>query len=196
MSPLPRCGLGAFLLLVSACTTIRVEPNVSLASVRGLQRPSLDFELHRTGGSWLVSTPLDRRSAEGLDGEDLAQATVPFRAALLATEAFAGVARAAAGRRLHCDVQMYRGGSTYAGGMFLGLSLGLIPDLGNQECEIVALVTAPGREPRTYRASGNASTWLWLPLVPVGIVQCASQRSVLQQTVDAIVAQMAQDGWL
>jgi hypothetical protein len=62
--------------------------------------------------------------------------------------------------------------------------------------ELIATVRAEGKEPRTYRARTRSSTWLWLPLAPIGAVQFFTMLPALQQTVDSIAAQMAQDGWL
>lgn len=184
--------------LNSGCLTfVTVEPVLdAVPAPRAAQRPALDFGLHATLDPRLVAPELDGKAARELDGEDLAEATATFQGLLCATGAFASVERAPAGRRLHCELQARSAGMLHGGGVLFALTCGLVPELQTGADELVAQVTAPGRAPKSYRVTCHNSTWLWLPLLPVGLVQGLVQRFPPQQAVDALVAQMARDGWL
>lgn len=72
----------------------------------------------------------------------------------------------------------------------------MLPDVHGSHHELVARVTSPGRPPQTYTARSQSQTFVWVPLLPVGLWQAAFQSAPLQQAVDALVAQIAADGWL
>lgn len=187
--------LAPFALAFGGCCTIDVTPLVANEIALG-ERPVLHVNLNATVDPSLLLRTVSQDLATELDGEDLAVATDDLRAALAATDAFASVVRGRPGQGLHCELRLRSFEMVHFGALFFVLSLGVLPELHSNEYELVAEVTAPGRTPRTYTVVGRGDTWLWLPLLPIGLVQSVTQRSAQQQTVDGLVAQMARDGWL
>jgi hypothetical protein len=187
----------ALVLALASCRSVTVEPAAARPpALPASQRRPLDFELHVTDDPRLFSADLDESSTVVLDGEDIARLVPSFRGALEATTAFSTVTRARAGKRLHCDLSVRKCRAVWGGGFLLALSLGLLPDVEHQYYEIVARVSAPGRSPQTYTVRSHGQTFLWMPLVPVALVQLLVTSGTLQQTVDSLVAQIAADGWL
>jgi hypothetical protein len=191
--------LAAAGLLLASCTTITVEPQpLSLPALPAAARPALDFVLHTTKDPYLgLDFEGPRYASESrVDGEDLARATATIRAALEATAAFASVTRGGAGQRLHCDLRVRFRPADGSGAMIIFMSAGVLPFATDSHHELVATVTAPGRAPQDYTFRCETYTFAWVPLLPVAIVQGLFQSSPLQQIIDALVAQMAHDGWL
>jgi hypothetical protein len=182
----------------AACTTIRVEPEPARDLPLPVPRvPALAFDLHVAEDPRLTNPGIDTTWVRELDGEDLAMATEPIVHALRETGAFGGVIRRKPGDALHCDLHLRRHACGPSGGGFLLLlSSGVFPEFRSVYYELAARVTAPGKEPRSYRATCHAEDCLCVLLLPVGLVQGLTQRTALQQTVDAVVLQMAADGWL
>ena len=190
-----RAG-AALLLVLTACRTITVDPpgNV-LPALPEAKRPALDFALHVTEDPQLWDPGLTHLRAEVVDGEDLADLVPTLRDALEATNAFSTIRRAPTGQRLHCDlsVRMYH---MTPEGLGLVITAGLWPHVEHEYYEVIAIMSAPGRAPQTYTVRGHAETLLWSPLIPIGLVQWVVQSGTLQQTIDALVARAAADGWL
>ncbi|MEQ1633940.1 MAG: hypothetical protein ABL997_16285 [Planctomycetota bacterium] len=168
--------LAPFALAFGGCCTIEVTPLVENEIALG-ERPVLHVNLSATVDPSLLLRTVSQDLATELDGEDLAVATDDLRAAFALTDAFASVVRGRPGQGLHCELRLRSFEMVHFGALFFE-------------------VTAPGRTPRTYTVVGRGDTWLWLPLLPIGLVQSVTQRSAQQQTVDGLVAQMARDGWL
>lgn len=186
--------LGAVLV---SCTSISVAPEPDLArTLAATRRPDLGFSLVQGTDERLRNENASARSYAMLEGDSLELATLAFREALVGTEAFGQIGRADAGQGLHCAFELRTIGGAALGGILFALTVGLCPDHAYEEYELVATVTAPGKEARTYRARTSSGTWLWLPLLPIGIVQQLTQRGGLQETVDSIATQMANGGWL
>jgi len=183
-------------LALVSCRTITVEPaGLALPRIPAERRPALAFDLRYSTDAALAYPELDGH-VERFDGEDLAAETATLRDALVATQAFSSVRRGRPGRRLHCDLQVRAGFGTGTQMMSVVMTAGILPDIHSSHYELVASVTAPGRPPRTYTAKSDSETWVWLPLLPVGVCQLAFQSAPLQQAVDALVAQIAADDWL
>lgn len=188
------CCLAA--LLVS-CTSISVAPEPDLARTQTVtRRPDLGFSLVQGTDERLRNENASPRGYGMLDGASLENATATFREALVATEAFGAIESTSTGNGMHCAFALRTIGGVALGGILFALTVGLCPDRAYDEYELVATVTAPGKESRTYRARTSSATWLWLPLAPIGVVQQLTQRGGLQETVDSIATQMAKDGWL
>lgn len=199
MSASFRCRFVALaaLLVAAGCMSTTVEPAPDLVRLRAEStRPAFGFDLRFARDPRLQRPGLPAESAQELDGEDLARETERFREALEGTQAFGAIERTHAAGGLHGTFELRESGGLACGGMFFGLSLGLIPDLQSTDYELTAHVSAPGKTARSYRVRTAGAFVLWLPLFPIGLVQSLTQRGELQQSVDAIVTQMAQDGWL
>jgi len=185
------------LLFATSCMWANVEPAPDLDLVHARSaRPALGFDLRFTEDPRLISPGADAEWAEEFDGEDLAEQTAIFREALEGTASFGPITRTPEGGGLHCafELRSYRG--IFGGGVWFALTLGVIPDCSMEDFELTAKVSAPGREPCVYRVRTSGRTFLWLPMLPVGLVQAAARRGDLQQTVDAMATQLAKDGWL
>lgn len=186
--------LGATL---AACTSVAVAPEPDLERVvAASRRPDLGFSLAQCKDGSLANPDYDVPEEPGLDGENLAMASAAFREALVETGAFGAITRTSAGTGLHCAFELRTCVGIVGGGVPFALTVGVIPDCGYDEWELVATVTGPGRAPSTYRARTSSSTFLWLPCLPIAIVQAFTQRGGFQETVDSIATQMANDGWL
>lgn len=185
------------LLFATSCTWANVEPAPDLDLVHARSaRPALGFDLRFTEDPRLLSPGADAEWAEEFDGEDLAEQTSLFRAALEGTGTFGSITRTPAVDGLHCAFELRSKSGVFGGGVWFALTLGSIPDLAQDEYSLTANVSAPGRQACTYRVRTSGKTFLWLPMLPVGLVQAAVRRGDLQQTVDALVTQLAKDGWL
>jgi hypothetical protein len=185
------------LLFATSCMWANVEPAPDLDLVHARSaRPALGFDLRFTEDPRLISPGADAEWAEEFDGEDLAEQTAIFRAALEGTGTFGSITRTQAVDGLHCAFELHWDSGVFGGGVWFALTLGLIPDLTLDEYLLTATVSAPGRQSSSYRVRTSGRTFLWLPMLPVGLVQAAVRRGELQQTVDALVTQMAKDGWL
>jgi hypothetical protein len=185
------------LIALCSCTTITIEPRTDVAVIAAKSKqPALHFDYHHTFDARLAYADAGAEGVREVDGEELYPLTLEFQKALLQTGAFATVTRAKPGSGLHCDFELRRHRRMANKGVFLVWSLGLLPDHKSDDLELIATVRADGKEPRTYRARTRSSTWLWLPLAPIGAVQFFTMLPALQQTVDSIAAQMAQDGGL
>jgi hypothetical protein len=179
-----------------SCTSICVVPQPDLEqTLAATSRPALGFSFVESFDESLRNPDASPSGRQALEDESLAKATAAFRDALVGTEAFGAIEVASAGEGLHCAFDLRTIGGVDLGGILLALTVGLIPDRA-YDYELIATVTAPGKEQRTYRARTSAGTLLWLPLAPMAIVHALTQRGGLQQTVDSIATQMAADGWL
>ena len=186
---------------LAACSTLSVEPPPATEfPLHPARPPALRFEL-------VVDRVLPRRlfdtgsrDPSELAGKPLARAARNFADYLRNTGAFAAVAsdaEAPADAQLSCNLRLHqRASGLSADGLLLTMSCGLIPEFATFDHELEACVSAPGRAPRTYRAVCSEQGCVWLPGLPVALVQVLTRRSPMQQTVDAVVAQIAADGWL
>ena len=118
------------------------------------------------------------------------------RRRLEGTATFGPITRTQAVEGLQCAFELRSAPGSFGGGVLFALTLGTIPDCAYDDYLLTANVSAPGRQSCTYRVRTSGKTLLWLPLLPIGLVQLAPRRGDLQQTVDAMVTQMAKDGWL
>jgi hypothetical protein len=189
----------ALLVLLAApgCMWANVdpEPDLDLVPERSA-RPALGFDLRVIRDPRLLVPDVDVEWCEKRDGEDLAEETAIFRAALEGTGTFGSITRTQAVDGLHCAFELRSTPGTFGGGVFFALTLGLIPECAYDEYLLTANVSAPGRQSCSYRVRTSAKFLMWLPLLPIGLVQLAARRGDLQQTVDAMVTQLAKDGWL
>ena len=184
-------------LAAPGCMWANVEPEPDLDRVRASSaRPALGFDLRVIRDRRLLAPGVDVDWRDERDGEDLAEDTAIFRTALEGTGTFGSITRTQAVDGLHCAFELRSTPGTFGGGVFFALTLGLLPDCAYDEYLLTANVSAPGRQSCSYRVRTSGKTILWLPLMPIGLVQLAARRGDLQQTVDAMVTQLAKDGWL
>ena len=134
--------------------------------------------------------------ARDYDGEHLYVETQRTRDHLLATGAFASARRAAGGEGLHCELHLAHAFHAGTQLMSVVLTAGVAPDRHQSDYVLTALVRAPGRAEQRYVVRCEAVTWVWVPLLPIGLAQLALQTDPLQQTFDALADALRADGWL
>jgi len=190
--------LAATFTALAGCRSITVVPEAArLPTVAAGQRRDVTFDL-RYDRHLLALDPAATDDVVAYDGEDLYVEAQRVRDALVATGAFADVRRARTPRAdtLHCDLHVRYAFDAGTQLMSIVLTAGVAPDRHRGDLLLEAVVRAPGRTQARYAFRTESVTWIWVPLLPIGLGQLALQRPPLQQTVDALVAQLAADGLL
>ncbi len=105
---------------------------------------------------------------------------------------------------VRCDLSFgtrFLGAST--DGVLSALTLGFFPGRAFSESVLQAKVSRAGREPALYEFRCKCTNWIWLPLMPFGVVQMArygfdewSKPNGLPVLVEALVFRLEEDGWL
>lgn len=102
---------------------------------------------------------------------------------------------------VHCALEFRRFDTGETASVFLSaITLTLLPGVTDGYGVLLATVSAADRAPVRYELRGTYTSWVWLPLLPVGIVQSFERGLGSPDTrpdlVRALVRRMLDDGFL